>query len=236
MSHLKGRVGLVTGASRGIGRATALALARSGVQLIAIARKEKDLERLDDDVRAVSGKPASLVPLDLTDLEGIDRLASVIGHRYGKLDLLISAAAELGKLEPLAMQTPKDFERITKVNLTANHRMIAAFDGLLRASGQEEAGADAVFFSSGVVQRPRAHWGAYQASKAGLAAMAVGYREEVRTFGVRVHLFDPGATATDMRRAAYPGEDKGRLKTPDDVAEDLLQRIGRDPEAGAEAA
>lgn len=219
---LKDRVVLVTGATRGIGRASAIESARRGAHLVGVGRKEADLAKLDDAVRAASGRQASLVPLDLTDFDGIDRLAGVLAHRWGRIDALIANAGILGTLTPLSQQDPKEFDKVLKVNLTANHRLIRAFDGLLRAGAKANGRADAVFLSSGVVARPRAYWGAYQASKAGLAAMAAGYAEEVANFGVRVHVFDPGATATAMRATAYPGEDPATLPSPEDAAERLL--------------
>lgn len=224
---LKDRVALITGATRGIGRAVAVEAARRGAHVIGIGRKEADLAKIDDAIRDASGRQASLVPLDLTDFEGIERLAGVIAHRWGRLDLLVANAGLLGTLTPLAQQTPKEFDKVLSVNLTANHRLVRAFDGLLRKAAADHGRADAIFLSSGVAVRPRGYWGAYQASKAGLAAMATGYGEEVESAGVRVHVFDPGAAATAMRAAAYPGEDASTLPSAEDAATRLFQLVGR---------
>src|SRR3712207_4710068 len=179
---LQNRIVLVTGASRGIGRASALALARAGAHVIATATNQGALEELDDEITAATGEPATLVPLDLKDGNGIDRLGGVIYQRWGRIDVVVGAAGVLGGLTPLAHLDVKDWAKVIAVNLTANWRLIRSMDALLRAS---DAGR-AVFVSSGLASRPRAFWGAYAASKAGLEALAKTYADEVENTLVRV--------------------------------------------------
>ena len=209
---------LVTGASRGIGRATALALANQGAHVIAAARSKAALEALDDDIRIGGKGKATLVPLDLKDKDAVDVLAEEILKRFGRLDGLLGNAGILGTLGPLHTVTPASFEETIEVNLTANWRLIRAFDPLLRASHAPRA----VFITSGVVPRPRAFWGPYQASKAALESMIHAWTEETETTALRVNIFDPGAVRTDMRAAAMPGEDPMTLPTPEDVAAQII--------------
>lgn len=207
------RLALVTGASRGIGRAVALSLAQRGFRIVAVARAQRALEEVDDAIRAAGGD-ATLVPLDLKDGDGIDRLGASIYERWGKLDALVACAGVLGPLTPAHQATPGVMNEVLTINLLANHRLIRAMHPLLRAA---EAGR-AVFLTSGAVQRPRAYWGPYAASKAGLEALVKCYAAEVAITPIRVNLFNPGATRTAMRAKAYPGEDPMTLKTPEDVA------------------
>ena len=210
---LADRIALVTGASRGIGHATALALARAGAHVVALARTVGGLEELDDAIRAEGGS-ATLVPLDLKDYDGIDRLAPALAERYRRLDILVGNAGMLGSLSPLAHIEPKEWEDALAVNVTANLRLIRALDPLLRAS---DAGR-VVFVTSGVASEARAYWGTYAVTKAALDTMARTYAAETATTNVRVNLIAPGATRTRMRAAAMPGEDPQSLKTPDVVA------------------
>ena len=211
---LEGRLALVTGASRGIGRASALALANAGAHVIATATNQGALEELDDEITAATGQPATLVPLDLKDGNGIDRLGGVIFQRWGRVDVVVGAAGVLGGLTPLAHMDVKDWAKVLAVNLTANWRLIRSMDALLRAS---DAGR-AIFLTSGAAARPRAFWGAYAASKAGLEAMVKTYADEVDNTPVRCALVNPGPVATRMRGEAFPGEDQATLTQPADVA------------------
>ena len=214
---LNGRIALVTGASRGIGAAAALALARAGAHVVAVARTQGGLEELDDAIRAEGGA-ATLVPLDLKDMEGIDRLGGALYERYGRLDILVGNAGVLGTTSPLAHVEPKGWDEAVTINLTANWRLIRSMDALLRAS---DAGR-AVFVTSGAATRVRAYWGPYAATKAGLEVLARTYAAETATTPVRVNLFNPGATRTRMRSNAMPGEDPMTLPTPDEVAQAIV--------------
>jgi NAD(P)-dependent dehydrogenase (short-subunit alcohol dehydrogenase family) len=209
------RIILVTGASRGIGRAAALAVAKAGNHVIATARSEKALTKLDDEIRTATGHSATLIPLDLRDLAGIDKLASALLERFGRLDGLLGNAGVLGTLGPLEQVTPAAFQETLDVNFSANWRLIRAVHPLLRVS---EAGR-ALFITSGVVPRPRAYWGVYAATKAALETMIACYADETEKTPIRVNLFDPGAVRTEMRFKAMPGEDQTKLPSPDEVAE-----------------
>ncbi len=208
------RIILVTGASRGIGRAAALALAKAGNHVIATARSEKALTRLDDEILAATGRNATLIPMDLRDGAGVDRLASALLERFGRIDGLLGNAGVLGTIGPLETVSPASFNETIDVNLTANWRLIRAVHPLLRIS---EAGR-ALFITSGAANAPRAFWGPYAASKAGLEAMIACYADEVESTPIRVNLYNPGATRTEMRFKAMPGEDQDALPTPADVA------------------
>ncbi|MEL6259233.1 MAG: SDR family NAD(P)-dependent oxidoreductase [Pseudomonadota bacterium] len=210
------RLILVSGASRGIGRAAALTLARDGARIIALARSKKALESLDDDIRAEGGE-AVLVPVDLKDADGLDRLAAALNERFGRLDGLLGNAGVLGTLGPLQTVTPASFEETIAVNLTANFRLIRAMDPLLRQSDAPRA----VFVTSSVAVRPRAFWGPYQASKAGLEAMVAAWAHEAKDSKLKINIFDPGGTRTGMRAEAMPGEDPSLLPTPEAVAAKL---------------
>lgn len=214
MAALRDRIALVTGASRGLGRAIAHALAAEGAHVIALARTVGGLEELDDEIRAGGGS-ATLVPLDLKDVEGIDRLGASIYERWGKLDILVGNAGLLGTLTPIAQLEPKTWASILDVNLTANFRLIRALDPLLRRA---EA-ARVMFVTSGVAGSPRAYWGGYAVSKAALEALALTYAAECAHTAVRVVLVNPGPTRTRMRAQAMPGEDPMTLPAPEEVAE-----------------
>jgi NAD(P)-dependent dehydrogenase (short-subunit alcohol dehydrogenase family) len=215
---LAGRIALVTGASRGIGHATALALARAGAHVVAVARTVGGLEELDDAIRAIGGS-ATLVPLDLEDVPGIARLAAALNERYRRLDVMVGNAGILGPLSPLDHVEPKAWDEVLAVNVTANWHLIRAMDPLLRLS----TAGRVVFVTSGIVAHPRAYWGPYAVSKAALEALARTYAAETVSTNVRVNLFNPGATRTRMRATAMPGEDPAALKTPEPVAEKILE-------------
>ena len=215
--RLEGRIALVTGASRGLGASAAVALAREGAHIIATARTEGGLTELDDQIKAVGGT-ATLVPLDIKDSAGIDRLGAAIFERWKKLDILIGNAGVLGKLTPMAHVEPKMWDEVMAVNVTANYRLIRSLDPLLR---QSDAGR-AVFFTSGLAHKCWAYWGPYSISKAALEAMVKTYAAEISTTPVRANCFSPGATRTRMRATAMPGEDPMTLPHPDDVAAQLI--------------
>ncbi len=213
------RIILVTGASRGIGRAAALELAKAGNHVIAAARSEKALTKLDDEILAATGRNATLIPIDLRDMTAIDRLASALLERFGRLDGLFGNAGVLGTLGPLETISPAAFQETLDINFTANWRLIRAVHPLLRMS---DAGR-ALFVTSGVVPRPRAFWGVYAATKAALETMIACYADETENTPIRVNLLDPGATRTEMRFKAMPGEDPLTLPTPQDVASTIPQ-------------
>jgi NAD(P)-dependent dehydrogenase (short-subunit alcohol dehydrogenase family) len=215
---LADRIALVTGASRGIGHATALALARAGAHVVAVARTVGGLEELDDAIRAAGGT-ATLVPLDLKDVPGIARLAAALGERYRRLDVLVGNAGMLGPLSPLNQVEPKVWDEVLAVNVTANWQLIRAMDPLLRLS----TAGRVVFVTSGIVAHPHAYWGPYAVSKAALDTLARTYAAETVSTPVRVNLFNPGATRTRMRSTAMPGEDPAALKTAEPVAEQIVE-------------
>ncbi len=218
------RIILVTGASRGIGRAAALELAKAGNHVIATARSEKALTKLDDEILAATNHNATLIPLDMRDMAAVDRLASALLERFGRLDGLLGNAGVLGTLGPLETISPASFQETLDVNFSANWRLIRAVHPLLRMS---EAGR-ALFVTSGVVPRPRAFWGVYAATKAALETMITCYADEVEKTPIRVNLFDPGAVRTEMRFKAMPGEDPLTLPTPADVASNIPQYLAAD--------
>ena len=213
LGKLSGRTALVTGASRGIGRAVALELAREGAHVIAVARTVGGLEELDDAIRAAGGE-ATLVPLDLRDGPAFPRLAGAIAERWKKLDILIGNAGVLGTLTPVHQIDPKHWIEAIDVNVNANLRLIQFLDPLLRAS---DAGR-AIFITSGAAQNLRPYWGTYSTSKAALDALVKTYAQECATTQIRVNLFSPGPVSTLMRAKAFPGEDPKTLPTPEDVA------------------
>jgi NAD(P)-dependent dehydrogenase (short-subunit alcohol dehydrogenase family) len=215
---LADRIALITGASRGIGYASALALATAGAHVVAVARTVGGLEELDDAVRGLGGA-ATLVPLDLKDYAGIDRLALALHERFKRLDVLVGNAGILGPLSPLGHVEAAAWEEVMAVNVTANWRLIRAMDPLLRRS---DAGR-VVFLTSGVAALALAYWGPYAASKAALEVLARTYAAETATTPVRVNLFAPGPIRTRMRAQAMPGEDPMTLETPDKVAEKIVE-------------
>ncbi|MEM9668445.1 MAG: SDR family NAD(P)-dependent oxidoreductase [Pseudomonadota bacterium] len=211
------RLCLVTGASRGIGRAAALQLAEAGYHVISVARSKLALEKLGEEISRIGGE-ATMVPLDLSDAEGILRLGQGISDQFGRLDAFLANAAVLGTMGPLQTVGPRSFAETIEINLTANWRLIAA----LQAPMMKGHDARAVFVSSSVARAPRAFWGPYQTSKAGLEALAIGWADEVEAMGIKVNIFDPGGTQTGMRAEAMPGEDPSVLPTPETVAAKLL--------------
>jgi len=211
---LEGRNAVVTGASRGIGYAVARELARNGAHVIAVARTEGALIELDDQIKS-DGGTATLVPLDLRDYDGIDRLGAAIFERWKKLDILVGNAGLLGTLSPLGHISPKDWDDVMAVNVTANWRLIRSLDPLLR---QSDAGRS-LFVTSGVAVDFKAYWGGYAVSKAALEALVRTYAEEIASTPCRTNLFSPGPVRTGMRAKAMPGEDPATLATPADVAE-----------------
>jgi NAD(P)-dependent dehydrogenase (short-subunit alcohol dehydrogenase family) len=215
MAALEGRVALITGASRGIGAALALELAKLGAQCVLVARTQGGLEDVDDAIRAAGGKPATLLPFDLQKAEkDIDMIGPSIVERFGRLDILVHNAGALNKLTPVAHIEPRDWAEVMAVNLTASWRLIRSCDPPLRAS---DAGR-AVFVTSGRVLRPRAYWGMYGASKAGMEHLVMTWAQEVEATPLRVNLVDPDIVATKMRAAAMPGEDPSTIAQPADVA------------------
>jgi NAD(P)-dependent dehydrogenase (short-subunit alcohol dehydrogenase family) len=215
MAVLEGRVALITGASRGIGAALALELAKLGAQCVLVARTQGGLEEVDDAIRSAGGKPATLLPFDLQKAEkDIDMIGPSIVERFGRLDILVHNAGALNKLTPVAHIEPRDWAEVMAVNLTASWRLIRSCDPPLRAS---DAGR-AVFVTTGVAQNPRAYWGMYGATKAGMENLVTTWAAEVEATPLRVNLVDPGRVATKMRAAAYPGEDPKSIPQPADVA------------------
>ena len=217
---LSGRVTLVTGASRGIGYASALALAKAGSHVIALARTQGGLEDLDDAIKAAGGE-CTLVPMDLKNLDGIDQLGGIINERWGRLDGLFANAGVLGEVTLAAHTTPKTWDEVMTVNLAANYRLIRSLDTLLRASPVGRA----VFQTSGVANSRRAYWSAYAASKAALEAFVQCYAKETESSNLRVNLLNPGATRTAMRAKAMPGEDPDSLPKPSDIAPLVVQML-----------
>jgi NAD(P)-dependent dehydrogenase (short-subunit alcohol dehydrogenase family) len=212
---LQGRRALVTGASRGIGKAVALALADAGADIIAVARARSQgaLEDLDDQIRA-KGQSCTLVPMDLKDFDAIDRLGGAIYERWGKLDILVGNAGILGTISPLGHISVKDWAELMDVNVTANWRLIRSMDPLLK---QSDAGR-AIFVTSGAAGKHKQHWGGYAVSKAALEELVLTYAAESKISGVKVNLVDPGPIATHMRAKAVPGEDPASLPKPADIA------------------
>ncbi len=214
MPALADKVALVTGASRGIGAAIALELARQGAHVILTARTSAGLETVEEQIHA-SGGTATIAPMDLTDADSIGRLAAAVSERWKKLDFLVLNAAMLGTLAPVQHQDAAEFGRLFTLNVSAQQAMIAAFDPVLRAASPGHV----VGLTSSVATRPRAFWGGYGAAKAAFETLLLAYGEENRaTNRIRVAIVDPGATRTQMRARAYPGEDPSDVKEPEVVA------------------
>lgn len=223
-----GQLALVTGASKGIGAATAIALAKEGAHVVITARSSEGLEEVEGQIHSGGGS-ATIAPLDLTDGDSIGRLASAIGARWDALDIMVLNAAMLGSLGPVPSIDGKEFNDILTLNLIAQQALIAAFDPMMRKSGD----ARLLAMSSSVGRTPRAFWGAYGASKAALESLVLSYGEEARNVGkLRTAIIDPVRTRTDMRAKAYPGEDPNTLKTPDVVADRLVKILDSDFKTG----
>ncbi len=215
---LTGRVALVTGASRGIGAAVAKAYAKAGAHVILTSRTMGALEEVDDAIQAAGGK-ATIMPLNMLDLDKVDVMGPAIAEKFGRLDIAVGNAGMLGSLTPLGHIDAKEWQRVMDLNVNANFRLIRTLDPLLRAS---DAGR-VIMVSSSLAQTPRAYWGAYAVSKAALESLAKVYAAETVTTNVRVNLIDPGATRTAMRAKAYPGEDPAKPKDPEDTVPLFLQ-------------
>lgn len=225
---LDGKLALVTGASRGIGAATAEALAEAGAHVILVARTASALEEIEERIHQTGGS-ATIAPLDLTDGENIGKLAGAVAERWEKLDLLVLNAAMLGSLTPVQDIDPKEYSRLLSLNLLANQALIAAFDPLLKRAEN----ADIVALTSSVGSEPRAFWGAYGSSKAALETLLGAYADETAYTGrLRVHIIDPGATRTRMRALAFPGEEPEGVKAPEVVAEAIVERLAANAPTG----
>lgn len=225
---LDGKLALVTGASRGIGAATAEELARAGAHVILVARTAAALEAVEERIHE-SGGSATIAPLDLTEGESIGKLAGAVAERWQKLDILVLNAAMLGSLTPVQDIDPKEYSRLLSLNLLANQALIAAFDALLRKADR----ADVVALTSSVGGEPRAFWGAYGSSKAALETLLGAYADETEfTNKLRIHIVDPGATRTRMRALAFPGEEPESVKPPEVVAQALVERLLTDAPTG----
>jgi NAD(P)-dependent dehydrogenase (short-subunit alcohol dehydrogenase family) len=215
---LAGRIALVTGASRGIGAATARALAAAGAHVILVARKVRALEEVEDAIHAAGGT-ATIAPLDLTEPDAVSRLASAVAGRWNALDILVLCAAYLPDLTPTAQIDPRQFNQALLTNVVATQALIAGFDPMLRRA---EAGR-IIGLTSSVGTNPRPYWGAYGATKAAFENLLAAYAGEVERLGaLRVAIIDPGATRTEMRQRAFPGEDPQTVKPPEVVAERLV--------------
>jgi NAD(P)-dependent dehydrogenase (short-subunit alcohol dehydrogenase family) len=225
---LEGRLALVTGASRGIGAATAEALAAAGAHVILVARSSDALEEIEERIHQAGGS-ATIAPLDLTNGENIGKLAGAVAERWEKLDILVLNAAMLGSLTPVQDIDAKEYSRVLSLNLLANQALIAAFDPFLKRAER----ADVVVLTSSVGAAPRAFWGAYGSSKAALEALLGAYADETEFTGrIKVHIVDPGATRTRMRALAFPGEEPESVKLPEVVARSILERLASDVPTG----
>ncbi len=216
--RLQGRLALVTGASRGLGAALARRFAAEGAHVILTARTQGGLEEVDDEIRKAGGAPATLLPLDLRELDKIDQVGAAIQQRFGRLDVLVSNAATLGKLSPLGHLDPKTWDEVMAVNLTANWRLIRALDPLLRLSGAGRA----IFVTCAAARDLAAYWGGYATSKTALEALVRIYARELGITQATANLVDPGVMATTLRLRAFPGEDPGRLPTPESRTETFV--------------
>jgi NAD(P)-dependent dehydrogenase (short-subunit alcohol dehydrogenase family) len=226
---LEGRVALVTGASRGIGAATAKAIAAAGAHVVITARKARDLETVEEEIHEAGGS-ATIAPMDLTEGDSIGRLATAIHERWGRLDILVINAAILPSLMPVTQIEAKGFNQALTLNVLATQALLAAFDPLLKRSEHGRV----IGMTSSVGAEPRAYWGAYGASKAAFDVLLKSYALEVENVSqTRVAILDPGATRTQMRARAYPGEDPATLKSPTTVADKVLELLTADYATGA---
>ena len=210
---LKDHIALVTGASRGIGRAAAIALAQAGAHVVAVARTQGALEELDDEIRNLTGQSATLVPMDIAEGDGIDQLGLAIHQRFGRLDVLVHAAAMLGPMTPVFHVDPKQWDRTVAVNLTSSYRLIRSMEPLLRKSERPRA----IFLTSGRAIRPKAFWGPYGATKAALENLVRTWADELEQTRIRAVLLDPSVMRTKMRAEAMPGEDPTELPDPSEI-------------------
>lgn len=224
-----GKLALVTGASRGIGAATAEALAEAGAHVILTARGATALEQVEERIHAAGGN-ATIAPLDLNDSENIQKLAQAVAERWGSLDIMVLNAAMLGSLSPVEHLDAKELDRVFKLNVLANQALIAAFDPLLRRAEK----ADVVGVTSSVGEEPRAFWGGYGASKAAFDTLLGAYADETEYAGkLRVQIIDPGSTRTRMRQLAFPGEEPESVKPPEIVAAAIVERLISEAETGS---
>lgn len=219
MKPLEGRIALVTGASRGIGRAAALALAQAGAHVVCVARTTGALEELDDEIRTLTGEPATLVPMDIADGASLDQLGFALHERFGRLDLIVHAAGVLGPLTPVAHIEPNHWERVIAVNLTAAYRLIRTAEPLLRAAPYGRA----IFLTAERAQTPRAFWGLHGVTKAGLENLVRTWADELEQTTVRAVLLDPGPMRTRLRAEAMPGEDALSLPDPSELGPLLIE-------------
>ncbi len=221
---LEGRVALVTGASRGIGRAAALAFAQAGAHVIALARTSGALEELDDEIKATGSEGATLVPVDLSDAAAVEKLGPALLQRWGKLDILLANAGILGPLTPLTHASPKEWARVFDINVSANWRLLKTVEPALQASDAPRV----IMMSSGAAHKCLAYWGPYSISKAAVEAMARTYAAETVTTPMKVMLVNPGPLRTRMRAEAMPGEDPATLKSPEELAPHLVRLASPD--------
>lgn len=217
---LKDRLALVTGASRGIGRAVALGLAKAGAHVVVVARTVGALEELDDEIRAAGGS-ATLLQLDISKGDKVDQIGPTLFQRWGKLNILVANAGILGPLSPLPHVTEDAWKQVIDINLSANWRLIRTLDPLLKRS---DAGR-AVFVTSGAASGKYAYWGPYAVSKAGLECLVKTYAHELETTNVRVNLLNPGPVRTGMRAKAFPGEDPNKLPSPEELVPLFLELV-----------
>lgn len=225
---LSERIALVVGASRGIGRESALALARAGAHVVAVARTQGALEELDDEIFAATSKHATLIPFDLVDGGGIDRLGGALFERFGRLDIWVQAAATMGAegLTPVSHADPRGFAKIEKINLTSVYRLIRSLEPLLKAS---EA-ARVIHLTTSLTSVPRAFWGPYAATKAGAETLMKCWADETESMPIRVSIVDPGRMRTQLRAQAYPGEDPDTLPHPSEIGPLIVDLARADQE------
>lgn len=225
---LADRIALVVGASRGIGRETALALAKAGAHVVAAARTQGALEELDDEIFAATGKHATLIPFDIVDGGSIDRLGGALFERFGKLDIWVQAAATMGAegLTPVSHADPRGFAKIEKVNFTGVYRLIRSLEPLLKAS----AAARVIHLTTSVAASPRAFWGPYAATKAGAENLMRCWADEVESMPIRVAIVDPGRMRTGLRAQAFPGEDPLMLTHPQEITPLMVELARGDKE------